>query len=486
MTEALATGNVPFDRYYLDSFVIQSMSGAQTRADPRGGLETSGTSATTDPTTLDNAQTGDQGQMRGIIHSWSITESIKTGSVRGKAKVYDSVGLFYTLPIKGQERIYVKYRDFEGIVREDYYMVYAVTDVKPSSDQDDSMIEYMLHFTSMGKFVSDRFRVRRCINNGPRNYIPISDQVNVIYEDYYNDPRSGLINDKDIVVTDTNSPAQIVIPNMTPEEAMHLFSRKAYSPDDPAQAFRFFENRDAFYFTTIKDLVEVSQNRNANDPRNLGNTSSVDTPPRRTFYYSSDNANLGDRSEEDYLRRRENVVSMSYGDVNTMEAIKKGAYYHRVTEADVINRIVEDYDYEYYDEYSEYTYPDGQGRSTPNHDLPFVNRHMNYPVTDYVLRDFSQNGGSGFRPYPYYRDILNNKKAYNFHHGQNGLSITINGYNDIVAGSIIHLDVPTFMTGVNDPDALRSGYYLVESVTNDFYETQYKQNLRLTKGGFLE
>jgi hypothetical protein len=414
-------------------------------------------------------------EIKNIIHTWSITESIKSGSVKGKVKIYDAIGLFYTLPIKGQELISINYKDFEGIERQEQYVVYAVTDIRHSKVDDDSMLEYVLHFISLGKFIAERFRIRRCIKTAGGDYPPISEQVDTIYEDYYKDVRSGLVNEKELEVTNTTGPAQIVIPNMTPEEAMHLFSRKAYSAEYPSQTFRFFENRDKFFFVNMEELMS-------------GLLYPVDD---KIFFFNSGAVNVGDmtgiESAEQYLRRRQNIIELDMGSLSTMDAVKGGGYHRRVREADVLNRVIDDTDYEYYDNYQQYVLPDGQGGSTPHYDQDYVNKHLNYPVTDYILKDYveGQRGSTlGYRPYPHYKEILPHKKASLFHYTQKALTVRINGYNDIVAGRVIEIDLPQFIPEVTERDEPRNGRYLVESVTNEFLgKYDYTQVLKLVKAG---
>ena len=472
----VAEGNVPLNRYYLDSFVIQPLSTAvgPDADDPRRGSGVAEQStALLTPSGLEGNATGVGGQIKNLVHAWSISESIKTGSVRGSAKIYDSVGIFYTLPIKGQEKVTITYRDFEGIEREDQYIVYAVTEPKPSKQFDDSTLEYTIHFTSIGKFISDRFRVRRCISNGAGNYIPIADQAKILYLDYYRDTKSGLINDKDLFTTETQAPAQIVIPNMTPEESMHLLSRNAYSHDEnmKSQMFRFFENRDSFFFVNMEDMH-----------------TGINYPNDKSFYYSSSDTNIGDVSEEDYLKRRQNIISLHWNGVNTLESVKGGAYSRRVNEADVFDRNEIKTDYKYYDEYKNYTHTDWPKTPTPHHDEDFVNKHLDYPATDYIIKDYldsQQQNAPGFRPYPFYNEIFTNKKAMNWHYAHDKLIITINGYNDIVAGRMLQLDLPIFSAGSPERDAARNGLWLVEEVINEFWEQTYTQVLTLSKAGTL-
>ena len=117
-----------------------------------------------------------------LVHTWSIKEAISSGHISGSAKVYDSVGVFYTMPMRGQERLTIEYKDYNGEVRQEDMFVYSVTDLRSPKSSDDAVLEYTIHFASFGKFWSERFSVQRCIANGTkanRRYIPVSEQVQV-------------------------------------------------------------------------------------------------------------------------------------------------------------------------------------------------------------------------------------------------------------------------------------------------------------------
>jgi len=127
-------------------------------------------------------------EIRNLVHVFNIVESIFTGSIEGTAKIYDAVGIFYNFPLRGQEYIEIEYRDYIGIKRTNKFMLYSITNVKKSNDFADNVLEYTINFTSLSKYLSERFSISRCIANGvgnSRSYIPISEQVKVIHNDYY-------------------------------------------------------------------------------------------------------------------------------------------------------------------------------------------------------------------------------------------------------------------------------------------------------------
>ena len=57
---------------------------------------------------------GNKVDIRTLIHTFNIVESMSMGSVRGSAVVYDSNDLITQIPIKAEEFIEIIYEDYFG------------------------------------------------------------------------------------------------------------------------------------------------------------------------------------------------------------------------------------------------------------------------------------------------------------------------------------------------------------------------------------
>lgn len=421
----------------------------------------------------------DEVEISNLIYGWTLSESIGAGHISGLARVLDANGVFYNKPLRGQEFATVTYADFRGIERTERLFIYSVTDVEPASDNSDDSLSYNLQFVSWGKFWSDRYSVSRCIAQGTgkgRKYIPISEQVQVLFDDYYkkeNEASGSQIGSaKDIDISFSDGKGKIVIPNMAPEGAMHLMSRKAYSAEYPSNYFRFFETREKYYFINMEELV-----------------STRDTKAR--FTYASNPVGISGDAE---VRKMNEVISLSYGTVvDTFQAMSNGAYYRKVNELDLNNRTVRAHEYKHHEEYENFAYPDSKDNPKAKHELThsesFVNAHMNNWHDIWVTKDYPDAGfhdADGLRPKTYYGDIYNTKVSNVLHYGESRTSITVYGSNELFAGDIIHLTLPQFRVGTFEKDTKRSGRYIVESVTNVFKENIYTQELTLVKGPLLK
>lgn len=406
---------------------------------------------------------------KNIIHTFTITESMLRGSVRGTAKVYDAVGVYYNLPIRGQEVAEITYKDFYGTERTEKYFIYAVTDIRQPKKSDDSMLEYVLHFVSYGKFWSDRYIIRRAIAEGSgssRTYLTVSDQANVLFADYFVADGEGT--DKELVVTETVGEQKLVIPALSPEDAMHFLTRRAFSGEDQMNMFRFYETRDKYHFVDIQDRLFESESEEI-----------------VSYFYASEAA---DNTPEGELRKMLTMISVQFGNYNTIEDMKNGGYYRKTVEVDMINRQLYSHPYEHLDRYQDFYYPDGEGVNIkPRLSDQFINDHTNYWQKTYVVKDYpdsDMSNASGLRPQPYYGDIYNNKGATAIHFNNTKLTVNVHGTNNNFPGNVIEVDIPKFKVNTEKDEEL-SGKYLIESINNIFYENTFMQEMTLIKGGLV-
>jgi hypothetical protein len=399
-----------------------------------------------------------------IVHSWNIKESTTSGHVSGSAKVYDSEGVYYNYPIRGQEKLKISYKDFFGVERTEYLFVYSVTDIQTPKPSDDSVLSYTLHFVSWGKFWSDRFKVARCIAEGTganRQYITVDQQVETLFLDYYVDNDLGT--EKSIRLHNTDGDQKIVIPNLRPEAAMHLMSRKSYSSNFPSSYFRFFERRDEYRFTNMDETI-------------------AGTEPKTKFTYVSGPANTTPSAE---VEKMSGIISLDFhSPVDTIDAIKRGAYYRRLSEVDITNRKVNTYDFKHHEEYTEFEYPNGSDQRVLQHTNEFINTHLNDWQETYVVKDYpdsDMNNTYGVRPKTYYGEVYNNKTAHAYDFRTTRMTIKVYGSNELFAGDLIDIELPYFSVNGNI-DEERSGTYIIESIENIFYEYSYIQQMVVSKG----
>lgn len=420
-------------------------------------------------------------ELKGIIQSFEIHESMKKGSIRGFAKMFDSVGLLHDFPLRGEELIEIYYKDFYGIEHVDRMFLYSISDVRQPVANNPSRWEYTIHFVSRPKVFSGNVRIRRAFAGPPENRQQgdkISEFVKTVYDQYYGDlitpaifkngteyPSPGIrlapSDAKKLMLQETDGKHRLVVPNYTPEQTMHFFTRRAYSAESFSQTFRFFENRKNYVFATTEYLQ-----------KEIYPGSFVFNQNFRT-----------DQTPEGQLELQSSIISVDYGEVvNTINDINSGAYERAVYEIDVMNNIVEPKFYSYADNFKTNN-PDQKLYHTDR----FIRERIEKVSERWVIKDYSSEGmpvGPGVRYNTYYPEIYNKKGAHLYHNDKNRTVVTIYGNNQIFAGCSVYINLLKHQSNDgSQPDTERSGLYIVESIENVFYENTYTQKLTITRNG---
>lgn len=427
-------------------------------------------------------------EISNLIVGFTINESMSSPFVYGKTTVFDGDDILSTLPVIGEEFIEFTYTDIFGQTRVDEFMVYSVSDVKYPDESNPTMIQYTLNFVSIPRVLTDGFRIMKGFSGQT-----IKDYAENIFK---NNIASVLTNKKlkakDLISETTDVVKTVVIPNYNPTDAMLFLARHAYRSDassvnqKPTQTFRFFENRDSYFFATNEYVKNHYGNINADNSTQyyLNQKSNLTLPDAHVFSYNY----LPNMSPEAQQMQMFNIISIDFGEkVNTINDIKYGAYKKRLGQIDILTGTAQILPtYEFSNEYSD------MNLKLP-HSPEFINDAMSDKYLRYVIKDYSIPGepqGPGLKADTNYSDLYTRKSTYLYHYKQNSIDVTIYGRNNIVAGSVIYLNLPLRKRLSNDQrmdssaiDIERSGYYLVDEVKNIFANKSYIQKMTLSRYG---
>lgn len=420
--------------------------------------------------------------IKNLILGFTISESMSKMSVRGSTTVFDGVNLMRTFPILGEEILEFTYTDYFGIKRTDTFLVYSVSQVKYPDSKNRAVLQYTLNFVSPSKVLSDTHIIARAYNSKTTPSSLVSEYAQEVYDEFYKRPVEEIqLKAKELVLEQTDAPQDLVIPNLSPEETMLFFARRAFSNNSETQTYRFFENRDKFYFVTNDYMENASKNFTGYgvglvDPK-LASAARMQNKTVPIFRYNYE-PGMGPERQEALMYE---IIDVNFGDrVNTINDLREGAYNKTVYEIDLMygtsNKIE-------YDHAGSFKKP-GQKLI---HDGKFKQDNLTRSHVRYIFKDYASVGattGPEIRNNTFYSDLYTKKDTYFYHYKQNMINVMIYGRNNIFAGSLIDLELPERST---DPklklDKDRSGRYFVESVENIFLENTYKQNLTLSRYG---
>lgn len=402
--------------------------------------------------------TGEQIEFSGFTPILQIEESINSDCITGYAEVYDNVGHLENLPLRGEEDLVIVVEDVLK-KRVTYNLkIYKITNVEINDANDG--LRYLIHFVSKGRFQAT---FRRIIE-------PFDDTISNIAEEVYT---KYYPNDKDIVVEDTTGNFRCIIPNYTPIQAMNFLAARAYSPSSSSCSFRFFETSEKFYLVSDEYLINDAKQNLSEIPE---------------FAFSD----ALDKSGEEFEKQMQNLIEIKNTDrVNTMEDLSSGAYRSHTIEIDLIKRkvnlpgISEENSYNYSQAKSRYVSTSGRGETEGRHTDQFIQTYFTQENERryIVIKDYADDSGEKqLRGDQYLPEIVMNRTAYRHHLNNTLLYARSNGRLDLNAGSVINIRIPQFNSssqrGINPQ---LSGYYLVDTITQNFVRDVHTTSLKLLK-----
>lgn len=425
-------------------------------------------------------------EISNLISGFTINESLSSPFMYGKTTVFDGLDIMTTFPIIGEEFIEFTYKDFYGDVRKDEFMVYSVTDIVYPQESNPTMLQYTLNYVSVGKILTDGYRIMKGYRNGA---ISDTDEtqpcyIKSVFDEYYkaNFTNKGLFCKELKILSKTDGPINLVVPNYTPSETFLFLARHAFNSNSKTQTFRFFENRDSYYFGTNEDVKNRYGNGSA-DPRTMGQLPSGNAymPLAQTYIYNY----LPDMQPSSAYAQMDRIIEVNFGEkVNTANDIRYGAYQKRIGQIDLLNGTAQTLP----------TYSIQQDFTEKNEKLPhtgaFIRDVMPNKYVRYVIKDYAVGGeptGPEIKYDMKYADLYDRKGTYLYHYKQNSIDITTYGKNRVVAGAVINVQLPLRKIASSDDnnpiDIERSGYYLADTVQNIFRAKTYTQKITLSRYG---
>lgn len=391
--------------------------------------------------------------MRYMVHSFHIIESMDNASVRGNATVLDSANILEGLPLRGEERLVIEYTDPFGERHTDNMFIYSITDIEPNTQG--TALFYKIHFVSAGKMNSEKKRVAKSFKN-----VKISDMVKSIFDEHYSE--SG----KELILEETDGLHTITIPNSTPEDAIQFLARRAYSEDHKSQTFRFYETRDSYYFATLEYIEK-----------------NTDSDAILTYTYNPE-ANY---DGEALLKMMNTLIEFKSGTrVNTLTDIRESSYRKNIVELDIINLSFKTKDYSYMEEFPKYfdMIEGSETKHTSDFDEEWFSESAE-PIV--IVRDYGTNSTEpGLRNDLKYSEIISHKNSVFSNLKRNSYYLVVYGRNDLKAGQIIDLNLTENIYDILNKKYNRhmSGRYFVESIDNSFHENEYTQKLVINRLGW--
>ena len=403
--------------------------------------------------------------LRDQFASVNIYEDIFKNALTGDISLVDTNNLLTNLPIIGQEKL--KLRLVTPNADDDTTRSYAIdfTDtplyiykVDSKVSVNDNTLAYTLSFTTPEAVRSNRIRVNQAFSGEPSE-----DIIKKIFRD-----EDMLNSKKELYYEETSNNFKFVAPNMRPFDFINSVARRCLSKEhNYAPTFLFYETIKGYWFRTIDSMMDTK------NPR---------------FVYKEETPNILDEGHKkpDVNRTLTNLLSCSLmSSTDVMMNMRKGMYGSNLLMIDLVNKTVENFNYNYFDDFEEDKHVDEYNnygsqnaplgsQSKDDYDKRLSDYDMSRIYMQAVDRD-APNGLYSARhdgQYDYTgTDIWLQRRMGRVTAMESAITlrIVVPGNTTLQAGDMVGIDMRNQgILAESERDPIYSGRYLVSKLKHDF------------------
>lgn len=445
-----------------------------------------------------------------IIDSWFLNENIYDGWISGFAAITDTNNIIQNFPLNGEEKLFVEYEDWFGTTLSHTFFIYAIEHTEMDFISNDQAQQYTIKFCSPIKILAGTQLIKK------GNQGNISDFAKALFKTYYEDIDKISTKKKELDIEPTKDNVRLVVPAYDIIYAMHMLTRYSYN-HNKSSSYRFFENREKFYFATPEYFCVKSLKSKGFDTGSLLNTIEnssseefLKTMQERldnffvrgfgspieklnnqaSFWVGTPHEFTGDSKNPNAVEetKMQQALGIKYlNRVDTLNDYNSGAYHRRVIHLDFKQRELYENTYKFPKDMNQY-FPNQ--KLVTRHHQGFVDSMFPEPYDIWVVKDWTEVAGAPDKPDPNQEQLYGPKSMQLTHDMNNQIQIVVYGRNTIFAGSVVNLNFPEFAQrdqgSAAKPDNERNGLYMVSSITNEFIRDGYKQILTLTRTGHIQ
>lgn len=410
--------------------------------------------------------------------SVNIYEDIFKNALTGDISIVDTNNLLTNLPIIGQEKL--KLRLVTPNADDDTSRASAIdfTDtplyiykVDSKVGINDNTYAYTLSFTTPEAVRSNRIRVTQAFEGEPSE-----DIIKKIFRD------EELLNSKkELYYELTSNNFKFVSPNMRPFDFINSVGKRCLSKEyNFAPTFLFYETIKGYWFRTIDSMMDTK------NPR---------------FVYKEETPNIlpEGHKKPDVNITLTNLLSYSLNaSTDVMMNMRKGMYASNLLMIDLVNKTVENFNYNYFDDFQEDMHVDRYNNyGSQNSPLAsesrddYSNRLSDYDQSKIYMQAVDREAPNGLfsarhdGQYDYTgTDIWLQRRMGRFTAIESAITlrITVPGNTTLQAGDMVGIDMRNQgMLAEEERDPIYSGRYLVSKLKHEFTRGDgvYKHNVHM-------
>ena len=423
------------------------------------------------------------------ISSFDITQSMDSVAWHGRLHIMDTSGILEGMPIRGEEtlKFWIEGHDLGTVIKLDA-VVHKVDNIKPLASGNG--VTYTMHFVSENSFNASYKKITTAFNKEPSEMA-----IDIFEQNFAKLTKPAIGNDdnnkplpyqtkihklipsnkqesdsRTFIVMPSKNKTQLIIPDLSPAEAMFFVASRCYNPSSPSQTFRFFETVDGYYFATDEYFIRRANN-NKNTITNLSYAPVVD----------QDGTNVAAQVER---IEQMHIISKS---IDSSSDISNGSYRNEVLELDLVKRKINLSKFNYDDA----SYIDMNGIIKTLADNPHTKEYREKHFSEaprrfMAYKNFDSPGDLGsqeVRPDQHIAEIVHNRVAYYHHLNNTQLAVVLTNRLDLKPGMLVKLDIKA-LDGVQqniEQNNSLSGRYIIKETVHTFADDKMTCSMRLAK-----
>ena len=395
----------------------------------------------------------------------SIFEDIFSTSITGTISFVDTNNLLTNLPIIGQEKLKLKLTTPNGDDISNRLSSIDFTDsplyvykVVSKTQVNDNTSAFTLAFTTAEAIRANRIRVSQSFEGEPSE-----DMIQKILRD-----PEILNSKKEFYYELTSNNYKFVAPSMRPMDFINAIARRSLSKEyNNAPTFLFYETIKGYYFRTIDSMMDRK------NPRFIYRELTPNTIPEGE---TRPNAAIN-------LTNILNYEVLPTTDV--MMNMRKGMYASKLTMIDLVNKTVENFEYNYFDDFQEDKHADAYNAyASQNSPLAsearddFQNRLSDYSEAAVFMQAVDRDSPNGLFSARYEggydytgTDIWLQRRKGRFSSLDSAITLRVEvpGNTTLQAGDLIGIEMRNQGILAEDKkDPYFSGRYLVRKLRHEF------------------
>ncbi len=244
-----------------------------------------------------------------VFSQIEIRENIFSPYVDGYITITDSVGLYERMPIIGEEFLHITFKTNGATSEDEIDKIFRVVKVSAFNQDPENprVFVYTLEFKSIEYILNLKTKVQKTYKSKTTK-----EMAEDIYDNYIkNHMSNGWFHDytKDFLAEDTSNDHNIVIPNMTPFDALTFLASRSKSADveSTGASFTFFESlKYGYRFQSIESLMQ--------NPSTFSYFQAPESIPEQDFYkkFVHSSHNISEYSRISPIKVDENLKNGMY------------------------------------------------------------------------------------------------------------------------------------------------------------------------------